>query len=286
MPQPIKQIKNRIRSVENAKKVTGAMQMISAAKLNRIENALFALRPYALKLENLMHCLAGLSQESLAGYFKKTSGSGDIALCAITSDSGLCGTYNQNIIRAVEGFLEQNGADKVKLILSGQKGLNYFRSRPVKIINSYVGQNAKFTQSFCDKITAKLKSLFLSGKVDSVYLVYTYFENSIVQQAAIERLLSIEPKKGKLAEYIAEPDLKAILEDLVPRYLLVKMRLIFLEAFTSEHAARTISMKTATDNAKELLEGLALLRNKVRQAGITRDILEITSASEALRGRQ
>jgi len=284
MPQPIKQIKNRIRSVENTKKVTGAMQMISVAKLNRIQNVLFALRPYAAKLENLMHSLAGLSEGNPAGYFKKTSGSGDIVLCVIASDSGLCGTYNQNIIRAVEGFLDKNGKDKVKLILIGQKGLSYFKGRQVKIINSYVGQNAKFTPSFCDQITVELNKLFLDGSVDAVYLVYTYFENSIVQKATVERLLSIEPKKSKLSEYIIEPDLESMLEDLVPQYLLVKLRLVFLEAFTSEHAARTISMKTATDNAKELLEGLVLLRNKVRQAGITQDILEITSSSEALKG--
>ncbi|MDD5465859.1 MAG: ATP synthase F1 subunit gamma [Candidatus Omnitrophica bacterium] len=284
MSQPIKQIKNRIRSVENTKKVTAAMQMVSVAKLNRIEDALFALRPYALRLENLMHNLAGLPKGGPLDYFKKSSGAGDIALCLITSDSGLCGAYNQNVIRAVEGFLDKNGADKVKLILIGQKGLNYFKSRPVKIINSYLGLNAKFTQSFGDKITAELKSLFLGGQVGSVYLVYTYFENSILQSATIERLLPIELKKEKPTEYISEPDLRSILEDLVPQYLLVKMRLVFLEAFTSEHAARTISMKTATDNAKELLEGLLLLRNKVRQAGITQDILELTSSVEALKG--
>lgn len=284
MPLPIKQIKNRIRSVENTRKVTAAMQMVSVAKLNRIQDALFALRPYALRLENLMHNLAGLSKRDPLDYFKKSSGSGDIALCVITSDSGLCGAYNQNIIRAVEGFLDKNGADKVKLILIGQKGLNYFRSKPVKIINSYLGLNAKFIQSACDKITAQLIQLFLSGQAGSVYLAYTYFENSIVQSARIERLLAIESKEEKPVEYIAEPDLKSIFEDLVPQYLLVKMRLVFLEAFTSEHAARTISMKTATDNAKELLEGLLLLRNKVRQAGITQDILELTSSVEALKG--
>ncbi len=284
MPQSIKQIKNRIRSVENTKKVTGAMQMISVAKLNRIEDVLFALRPYALRLENLMHNLAGLSPGGPVGYFKKSSGSGDIALCVLTSDSGLCGAYNQNIIRAVEGFLDKNGADHVKLILIGHKGLSYFRAKPVKIINSYVGLNAKFIQSTCDKIATELMQLFLSGQVGSVYLAYTYFENSIAQKANIERLLAIEPRGGKPIEYIVEPDLESIFEDLVPQYLLVKMRLVFLEAFTSEHAARTISMKTATDNAKELLEGLLLLRNKVRQAGITQDILEITSSSEALKG--
>ncbi len=284
MPLPIKQIKNRIRSVENTKKVTAAMQMISVAKLNRLEYALFALRPYALKLGDLMYNLAGLSEGPLSGYFKKESGSSDIALCLITSDSGLCGAYNQNIIRIVEGFLKENSSRKVKLILVGQKGLNYFRPRGTVILNSYLGLNAKFRQGACDKITAELSHLFLSGNVNSVYLAYTYFENSITQKAVIEQFLGIKPKKTKPTAYITEPDLKSILSDLVVRYLSVKMRLVFLEAFASEHAARTISMKTATDNAKEILEALVLLRNKVRQAGITQDILEITSSVEALKG--
>ena len=284
MAQSVKQIKNRIRSVENTKKVTGAMQMISVVKLNRIENELFALRPYALRLEDLMDNLAGVSQESVSAYFDKRSGQSDIVLCLITSDSGLCGMYNQNVIRLAEDFLQKNKNKRVKLIVVGQKGLSYFRARRSEIHNSYIGLNAKFTQNLCDKITAELSQLFLSGQVGSVYLAYTYFENSLVQKVILQRLLSIEPKKVKPAEYIAEPDLKSIFADLVPRYLLIKMRLVFLEAFTCEHAARTISMKTATDNARELLEGLVLLRNKVRQAGITQDILEITSSAEALRG--
>ncbi|MFA6130290.1 MAG: ATP synthase F1 subunit gamma [Candidatus Omnitrophota bacterium] len=284
MPQSIKQIKNRIRSVENSKKVTNAMQMISVAKLNRMENRLFSMRPYALKLESIMYNLASLSPDLSLEYFKKDTVQDRILFCVITSDSGLCGVYNQNIIHAAEEFLRNNGADRAGLVLVGQKGLNYFRKSGAKIINSYVGLNAKFSQTVCDKITAQLIQIFLSGKASSVYLAYTSFENSIIQKPVIERLLSIEPKNLKPIEYIAEPDLKSILNDLVPQYLLVKMQLVFLEAFTSEHAARTVAMKTATDNAKELLEALVLLRNKVRQAGITQDILEISSSVEALRG--
>lgn len=284
MLQSIRQIKTRIRSVENTKKVTGAMQMISVAKLNRIQDQLFVLRPYALRLENLMHDLAGLSESNLSGYFKKGAVQAPIALCLITSDNGLCGMYNQNVMRAAREFLEKNNPKRIKLILVGQKGLSYFRARPVEILNSYIGLNAKFKQDFCDKIASELSDLFLSGQVGSVYLAYTYFENSLIQRAAIEQLLNIQPRIVKPVEYIAEPDLKSILTDLVPRYLKIKMQLVLLEAFTSEHAARTVSMKTATDNAKDLLEGLVLFRNKVRQAGITLDILEITSSAEALRG--
>ena len=284
MSQSIKQIKNRIRSVENTKKVTGAMQMISVAKLNRIQDQLLVLRPYALRLENLMQNLAGLAEENSSGYFKKESAQADIALCLITSDSGLCGMYNQNIMRTVQEFLAKNNPKRIKLILVGQKGLSYFISSSVEILNSYISLNAKFKQDFCDKITTELSHLFLSGQVGSVHLAYTCFENSLIQKPVIEQWLSIQPRIVKPTEYIAEPDFKSILTDLVPRYLKIKMQLVLLESFTSEHAARTVSMKTATDNAKDLLEGLVLFRNKVRQAGITQDILEITSSAEALRG--
>ncbi|MFA6357719.1 MAG: ATP synthase F1 subunit gamma [Candidatus Omnitrophota bacterium] len=284
MSQSIRQIKNRIRSVENTKKVTGAMQMISVAKLNRVQNQLLVLRPYALRLENLMHNLAGSSSNNLSEYFKKGPVQADIVLCLITADNGLCGMYNQNIMRLVQDFLEKNKLNKIKLILVGQKGANYFRSRNIEIINSYVGLNAKFSQAVSDKIIGQLSQLFLSGQAGSVYLAYTYFENSLFQKATIEQLLSIHPRAVKPVEYIAEPDLKSIAADLIPQYLKIKMQLVLLEAFTSEHAARTVSMKTATDNAKDLLEGLVLFRNKVRQAGITQDILEITSSAEALRG--
>ncbi|MDD5130675.1 MAG: ATP synthase F1 subunit gamma [Candidatus Omnitrophica bacterium] len=284
MAQSIKQIKNRIRSVENTKKVTSAMQMISVAKLNRIQDQLFVLRPYAVRLENVMHNLAAQPQEKASGYFKKDPAGIDCVLVLITSDSGLCGMYNQNILHAAQDFLEKNKAKKTKLILIGQKGLNYFRTRQQLILNSYAGLNAKFKQDFCDQFTAQLSQLFLSGQAGSVYLAYTYFENSLVQRPVIEQFLSIQPKAVKPLEYLAEPDLKSILEDLIPQYLKIKMQLVLLESFTSEYAARTVSMKTATDNAKELLEGLVLYRNKVRQAGITQDILEITSSAEALRG--
>ncbi|MFA5350488.1 MAG: ATP synthase F1 subunit gamma [Candidatus Omnitrophota bacterium] len=284
MSQSLKQIKNRIRSVENSRKVTNAMQMISVAKLNRMENNLFGLRPYALRLESLMHNLTALTQGLSLEYFRKSTGQDDIVLCLITSDSGLCGAYNQNIIRVADDFINKYGVDKVSLILIGQKGLNYFKSKAVKVSGSYIGLNAKFSTDICAKVTSELMRLFLSGEAGSVYIAYTYFENSITQKTILERLLSIEPKNIKPVEYIAEPDLRSILRDLIPRYLSVKMQLVFLEAFTSEHAARTISMKTATDNAKELLGGLLLLRNKLRQAGITQDILEITSSVEALKG--
>ena len=259
------------------------MQMISVVKLSRIQVQLSSLRPYALRLENIMHDLAGASKKNLPGYFKKAPGELTSLLVLITSDNGLCGMYNQNVINLAQEFLEKNKSTKIKLILIGRKGLNYFRARSKEVLNSSIGLNGKFNLDFCDKVTDELTRLFLSGQVGSVYLAYTCFKNPLIQKPVIEQFLNIPPRSARPKEFIIEPDLKSILADLVPQYLKIKMQLVLLESFTSEHAARVVSMKTATDNAKELLDGLVLFRNKLRQAGITQDILEIISSAEALR---
>ncbi|MDD5078061.1 MAG: ATP synthase F1 subunit gamma [Candidatus Omnitrophica bacterium] len=282
--QSLKQIKNRIRSVENTKKVTGAMQMISVSKLNRIQDSLFVLRPYASKLENFMQNLARSCREDLSAYFQESSREAGSVLVLVTSDSGLCGMYNQNVLRAAEEFLKKNKDRDPALILVGQKGLNYFKSSSRRILSSYAGLNGKFKQEFCDRLTGEITDLFLSGRAGEIHLAYTYFENSLFQKPLIERFLPVRQRLVKPVDYIVEPDLKSILAEIIPRYLRVKMQLILMESFTSEHAARIVSMKTATDNAKDLLVRLVLFRNKMRQAGITQDILEISSSAEALRG--
>ncbi len=284
MAQSIKQIKNRIRSVENTKKVTGAMQMISVAKLNRIQAQLLALRPFAVRMENLLQNLAGASTRISSPYFENKPKPKALVLCVVSSDNGLCGMYNQNILRAASDFMEKNQPRQTKLIVLGQKGLTFFKAAGSEILQTYTGLNAKFSPDLCHQLTGELSDLFLSGQACAVHLAYTRFENALIQRPVIEQFLSITPTATKQIDYIAEPSLENIFEDLVPRYLKIKLQLVLLEAFTSEHASRVVSMKTATDNAKDLLEGLVLFRNKVRQAGITQDILEITSSAEALRG--
>jgi F-type H+-transporting ATPase subunit gamma len=284
MPQSIKQIKNRIRSIENTKKVTAALEMVSVAKLSRIDKQLYALRPFSLKMVELLNNLAGHPQAPFSTLMEKRKPGGDIALCVITSDNGLCALYNHNVIRVAEEFIRNNPKAAVRLVLIGHKGLNYFKTRYKQINNYRVGLNGNYSDKACDEITEELSGLFLSRQVDKVYVAYTHFKNSLVQKAVVEQLLNIGAEVTKPIEYILEPDLESILVQIIPQYLKVKMRLILLESFTSEHAARTVAMKAATDNAKELLESLILTRNKVRQAGITQEILEISSSSEALKG--
>ena len=284
MIQSLKTIKNRIRSTENTEKVTAAMEMVSVAKLNRIEKNLLALRPYVTNLSSLMHNLISTCDCPTHSFLVTKAASNRICLCVITSDSGLCGSYNNNVIRSAEQFISSRGKENVDLVCVGRKGFNYFKRNNFNILNTYIGMNGRFSDKVCLAITDNLVDIFVSGKSAYVYVAYTHFKTALVNEPKVEKILNIESVSGIKTEYILEPDMEAILNEIIPKYISMKLRLIILEAFTAEHSARTIAMKTATDNAKELLQGLVLLRNKVRQANITQEILEIISSSEALKG--
>jgi len=284
MPQALKQIKNRIRSVESSKKVTSALEMISAVKLNSTQKTLIALRPYTRKMQtmlsNLLQTAEGISHPLL----DPRKSVRKIALYVFTSDNGLCGVYNNNVIRAAENFIRDHDPAKIKLFIVGKRGFYYFKNRPWEIAQTYFGINGRFSKSFCDKLTDELTERYLSREVDEVYVAYTFCKTAAVQVPLVEKILNLTPGEGKPVDYLWEPDIVSVLSGLIPQYITMKMRLMLVESLTSEHAARTIAMKSATDNAKELLEGLVLLRNKVRQATITQEIMEVVSSAEALKG--
>ena len=284
MPQPLKQIKNRIRSVQNATKVTHAMEMISVAKLNQIDKVLFALRPYQASLEGMLSRLINTGGETENPLFRERLHKEKIVLCVVTSDSGLCGLYNNNILRAAEKFINEKGRDKISLVLVGKKGVNYFKKKNISVLHQYIGLNGRYDNIISDEITGILMNLFLSGKADEVYIAYTYFKTGFLQDAVIEKYLNVELSQEKTREYLLEPDFSSLVDDLALKYLIVKVRLVFLQAFTSEHATRSLAMKTATSNGRDLLDGLVLLRNKVRQASITQEMLEIISSTAVLKG--
>jgi len=280
----LRQIKNRIRSIENTRKVTSALEMISVVKLSRIQDTLLTLRPYACSLEILLNNLVNSAGNVSSPFLVEKTDSGKIGLCVITSDSGLCGLYNNNVIRLADEFIKKTGKDKTKLILIGKKGFNFFKRYNIEILNTYIGLNGRYSPGVCDEISDYLVNIYLAGKVDKIHVAYTHYRTALVQRPAISRFLDIHKTAVKEVEYILEPGKEMLLEDLIPKFLSVKLRLFILEAFTSEHSARTVAMKTATDNAKELLRILTLLRNKVRQANITQEIMEIIASSEALKG--
>lgn len=297
----LRQIKRRIRSVESTKKITRAMQMVSTAKFKRSENMLYTGRPYYLKLDSILQKLiTSLRPEELGMHplLEERAVKKNIAVCVITSDSGLCSVYNNNIIRVTEDFMAQHGKEKIKLVAIGRKGFAYFSKRGVTITKSYVGLHGRYSPDTADEIAGELTRMFLSGEADEVYIAHTHFGSTARYHTRVRKFLNIVPappgvktvepkepaaKEGE-TEFIAEPSIEKILKDLIPRYISVKTRLILLDAFTSEHSARMMAMQTATDNAVELIDSLTMLRNKARQASITGEVLQVASTAEALKG--
>lgn len=283
MSRSLRHIKNRIRSIENTRKVTSAMELISVSKLNRIENSLRLFKTFFAKFEAVFDNFTG-NCGVISSPFFKTQESNFIGLCLITSDGGLCGMYNTEVIQAAEDFIRDNADKSIKLIGIGKKGLNYFKSRRrISVLNKFTGLSGKYSDKLCKELTDTLSNVFLSGEVGQMYIIYTHFATALVRSATIKKLFSLKQNTSGNIEYIIEPGKERVLEEMLPRYLFLRTKLILLEAFTSEHSARTIAMKTATDNAEELLDDLTLLRNKVRQANITQDIMEIVGSTEALK---
>ena len=297
----LRQIKRRIKSVENTRKITRAMKMVSTAKFKRSEDMLYTGRPYYLKLDSILQkLLLSLKPGELRAHplLEERAEKKNLAVCVITSDSGLCSAYNNNIIRVTEDFIKQRGKENIKLIAIGRKGFAYFARRDIKVAKSYIGFHGRYSPEVADKIAGDLVNIFLSGEADEVYIAHTHFGAATKYHTRVRKFLNIAPATAGVrtfeasksaaaeggTEFIAEPSIEKILGGLLPRYVSVKMRLILLDAFTSEHSARMIAMQTATKNAIELIDSLTLLRNKARQASITNEVLQVATAAEALKG--
>ena len=283
MAQSLREIKNRIRGIGNVNKVTHAMEMISIAKLRPVKNRFFPARRFSLKIEGLLRDLlagtTGVSQPLM----EERENIKKIAICLVTSDTGLCGSYNHNAVRIVDDYIDRYGQDKITLFPVGKKGLVYFKKKGIDIAEAYTELHGRYSDGMLDRISGNLTEVFLSKNVDEVYIVYTYFESASRCKPVIERLLPVSVPQGHETGYIFEPDINTILKELTSLHLASKIKSCILSAFTAEHSARALAMGQATENAKELLEGLTLVRNKIRQAGITKEIMEIVSSAEALR---
>ncbi|MDD4894359.1 MAG: ATP synthase F1 subunit gamma [Candidatus Omnitrophica bacterium] len=284
--QSLKNIKNRIRVIENTHKVTDAMERISVTKLRRVEASLFAIKPYFSHLDSLLHNFIGSARFVANPFLEERPLKQKIGLCVITSDSGLCGLYNNNIIRQAEEFIRNEGRERVKLILIGGKGFKYFKNRGIEILKTYADLHGKYRREISEEITGYLTGIFLSGEVDEVHVAYTRYETALILKPVVRKFLNMDGnyKDNAAADYILEPGADRIIEELLPKYISMSFSYILLEAFTSEHSSRSVAMKMATDNAEELLKTLVLLRNKVRQTYITQDMMEIIASSEALKG--
>ncbi len=288
----LKSIRNRIRSVKNTQQITRAMKMVSAAKLRRAQDAIMSARPYAEKMEEVLHEVAKLSNEKDAHPLLVERPVKNVELVVVTSDRGLCGGFNTNIHRRVHQFLNENCSryQSIKLQTIGRKGNEYFKRRNISVRQDHPGllQNPSYLDA--EKIATNLSNLFIDGQVDAVWLIYNEFVSAISQKTKLMQLLPINPislvseqkpttKTVVGLEY--EPDANSVLRALLPRYFAYQVWRIILESVASEHGARMSAMDSATDNAADMIQRLSLQYNQTRQAGITKELMEIVSGAEA-----
>ena len=284
----LKAIRKRISSVRNTQQITKAMKMVSAAKLRRAQEAAVAARPYAEKMTELLkNVTARVSGE--VHPLLRASDEKNIDLVLFTSDRGLCGGYNANLIRAAEAFIRKNSGDKkIELTLVGRKGADHFRRRRAAIVDRYIGILAAPADELAAQIAHKLIARFLNGETDAVYILYGRFRSALSQVPTLEKLLPItltssETEAQQLTEYLYEPGVQQLLASLLPRITDVAAQRALLEATASEHGARMTAMDSATSNAAKMIGSLTLQMNRARQASITRELMEIVGTAEALK---
>jgi len=283
----LKAIRKRISSIRNTQQITKAMKMVSAAKLRRAQEAVLAARPYADKMAELLRNVAArVSQE--AHPLLKARDEKKIHLLLFTSDRGLCGGYNANLIRAAEAFIRRQGAGKeINLVLVGCKGADHFRRRRATIADRHINILATPAEELAAAVTEKAVERFVKGETDAVYILYSRFRSALSQVPTLEKLLPVAlpetENTDQLTEYLYEPSAEALLASLLPKMAEVAIFRALLEATASEHGARMTAMDSATTNASKMMGSLTLQMNRARQASITRELMEIVGTAEALK---
>lgn len=281
----LRDIRRRIRSVSNTQQITRAMQMVAAAKLRRAQQRVEAARPYAAKMKQLLEALAGASTEFSHPLFEVRPVRRE-ALVLFTSDRGLCGSFNANLIRRAHQVLKDLGPGASHLIPVGKKGADHFKSRPYPMGQVYQDWQGNLDFERVKEITRHLADLFLRGEVDRVQLLYTQFISTVSYRVVLEPFLPIVPPqdvKPSGTDYIFEPEAATLYDRLIPAYALTRVQIALAESLASEHGARMFAMSNATSNAKEMIDSLTLQYNKARQASITKEMLEIVGGAEALK---
>ncbi len=280
-----REIRNRIRSVKNIQQITKAMEMVAASKLKRAQDLVHAAEPYADKLREVMSDL-GESVSTVSHPLLEQRPVQRTCIVVMTSDKGLCGAYNSNIIQRSLELARSLDRASVRLVIIGKKANDFYKRRPYEILKywSFPGREVEF--SFVAEVTRFLAEGYEKGDFDKVVLFYTKFKSAISTTPTQAQLLPIEgtksaEKKGVTALYIFEPAAEELMKKLLPKYLQNQIYLAFVEAAASEHGNRMVSMRNATDNADEMIRTLTLNYNKVRQASITREILEVVAGSDA-----
>lgn len=281
----LKEIRNRITSVSSTMQITSAMKMVSAAKLKKAQDAITAMRPYADKLTELLQSLSATLDSDSGSAFAQQREVQKVLLVAITSNRGLCGAFNSNIIKATSSLINNDFKGKeVSIVSIGKKANDAFKKSGKVIANkSEVYDDLTFDN--VAEIAETLMNTFVEAKADKIILVYNKFKNAATQEIMTEQFLPIVPVEGEAnanLDYIFEPSKLEIVEALIPKSLKTQLYKAIRDSFASEHGARMTAMHKATDNATELRDQLKLTYNKARQAAITNEILEIVGGAEAL----
>ncbi|MBZ9627067.1 ATP synthase F1 subunit gamma [Psychroflexus sp. CAK1W] len=283
----LKELRSRITSVSSTMQITSAMKMVSAAKLNRAQNAIEDMRPYAEKLTELLQGLSASMDKDTDSPYSDQREIKNVLVIAISSNRGLAGAFNTNIVKRVRNLMQETYADNsVDIIAIGKKAGDVLRKNN-DIKESYTDIYDDLSYEDVAEIAEHLMELFKSGNYDKIELVYNSFKNAATQIVTTEQFLPIKPAsekegEGMSSDYIFEPNKIEIVEDLIPKSLKIQLFKAIRDSVASEHGARMTAMHKATDNATELRDDLKLSYNKARQASITNEILEIVAGAEAL----
>jgi len=276
-------IRRRIRSVKNTQQITNAMKMVSAAKLRRAQERMFAARPYSAALRQVLSSVATRVEE-LKHPLLETREEQKVLLLVVTSDKGLAGAFNANVIKAAQNAIRERNWTAVELLPIGRKANDFFRRRPIPIRREATQVFQALSLETAQEISKTIVDDFMSGRADAVYVAYNEFKSIIAQTVRVERLMPIERAWDEVStavEYLYEPAPEVILNELLPKHIEFQLYRVLLESAAAEQGARMAAMEAATKNAKDMIDHLTLTYNRIRQASITKEIIEIVSGAAA-----
>ncbi len=289
----LKDIRARIQSTKNTQQITSALKLVSASKLKRAQNNVVNLRPYAKALKQMIYDLAA-SERAQHALLEKRNNVQNLLLVVVSSDRGLCGSFNSSINKYTTKYLEENKDKyaKMDVIFVGKKARDFFARKDLKPVDTITDLAREISYSMAANIAGRVMKAYLQGHYDEVRFVYNEFKSAISQEVRCETLLPIDPltdvdatKENKFSsDLIIEPAPQVMIEELLNKYFSVQVYRSLSESVASEHGARMTAMENATKNAGEMIRNLSLTYNKLRQASITSELIEITTGAEALKG--
>ncbi len=287
----LRDLRKKIKAIQSTKKITAAMKMVAAAKLRKVQERMLNFRPYATKMETALSDLAKVSEREmhpLLALRPKTT----VEVIVITSDRGLCGGFNTNILKTAAAYINTLKQEGVELNVSvvGRKARDYFRRRNITMRKTWMGFSGRITYGNAQEIASDMIENYTNEAIDEVNIIFSEFKSLLVQKPTVMKLLpigidSLEPEEGSSlsGDFLYEPSMEGIFQKLLPKYIEIQVYRALLETSTSEEGARMTAMENATKNCGELIDKVTLVANKVRQASITKELMDIVGGVEALK---